>query len=87
MLLIVGGRCRSLTAYFSFIQLVIGGSGDVSTPIVWAVEMAEAIGGVFLPSDHQGHTTVFINENDCVDFIVIDFLLEGTLPPEGTSCD
>lgn len=68
-------------------SLVIGGSGDVFTPITWAVETAESIGGVFLPSNHQGHTTVFNRENDCVDLIVVDFLLAGTLPPEGTSCN
>jgi len=68
-------------------SLVIGGTGDVRTPISWAVETADAIGGVFLSSGHQGHTTVFTRENDCVDSIVVDFLLEGTLPAEGTSCN
>lgn len=67
-------------------SLVIGGIGDVRTPISWAAETAEAIGGVFVPSDHQGHTTIFVGENDCVDTLVADFLLEGSLPPEGTSC-
>ena len=68
-------------------SLVIGGQNDVNTPIVWAIETAEAIGGVFVSSAHPGHTTVFINQNDCVDSLVIDFLLEGTLPPEGTMCN
>ena len=68
-------------------SLVIGGTGDVRTPISWAVETADAIGGVLLSSDHQGHTTVFLRDNDCVDSIVVDFLLEGTLPPTGTSCN
>lgn len=66
--------------------LVIGGLGDVRTPINWAVETAEAIGGVLITSGHQGHTTVFTRENNCVDSLVVDFLLEGTLPAEGTSC-
>lgn len=68
-------------------SLVIGGTGDVLTPISWAVETADATGGVFLSSGHQGHTTVFTRENVCVDSIVVDFLLEGTLPAEGTSCN
>jgi len=67
-------------------SLVIGGTGDVLTPINWAVETADATGGVFLSSDHQGHTTIFSSDNDCVESIVVDFLLDGTLPPIGTSC-
>jgi len=35
--------------------LVIGGTEDVVTPIDWAVEMANAIGGVFVSSEHLGH--------------------------------
>lgn len=68
-------------------SLSIGGSGDVLTPIGWAVDMADAIGGVFLSSDHPGHSTLFTGENECVDSITIDFLLEGTLSPEGTVCE
>ena len=68
-------------------SLTIGGSDDVLTPLGWAVEMAGAIGGVFLSSGHPGHTTLFVHENECVDSITVDFLLEGTLPPEGTICE
>ena len=68
-------------------SLVIGGTGDVRTPISLAVETADAIGGVFLSSSHQGHGTLFSRENDCVDAIVLEFLLESTLPPVGTSCN
>jgi len=67
-------------------SLVIGGAQDVSTPISWAVETADAIGGVFLSSGHQGHTTVFTRDNICVNELVTEFLLEGTLPPDGTNC-
>jgi len=68
-------------------SLIIGGSDDVITPVDWAVEMAGAIGGVFLSSGHPGHTTLFLRENECVDSFTVDFLLEGTLPPEGTICE
>lgn len=68
------------------ISLVIGGLEDVNTPIDWVIETAESIGGVFLSSDHLGHTTVFMRGNDCVDSRVLDFLLEGTLPEEGAAC-
>jgi len=68
-------------------SLVIGGSEDVNTPISWAVETAEAVGGVFLSSDHLGHTVVFERGNDCVDSIVVEFLIDGNLPSEGTVCN
>ena len=68
-------------------SLVIGGNRDVNTPISWAVETADAIGGVFIESGHSGHTTLFVRENDCVDSMVVDFLLDGTLPPTGTVCN
>jgi len=68
-------------------SLVIGGTSDVNTPIGWATETAASIGGVFLSSEHFGHTTVLNRNNDCVGSIVIEFLIEGTLPAEGTICD
>ena len=67
--------------------LVIGGVGDVVTPISWSVEIAEAIGGVILTSDHQGHTTLFVRSNECVDSIAVEYLIDGTLPQEGTRCN
>ncbi|MBX2883062.1 MAG: alpha/beta hydrolase [Granulosicoccus sp.] len=68
-------------------SLVIGGTEDVRTPISWADETAAAIGGIFVSSAHQGHTTVFTRENDCVESMVVDFLLDGSLPPSGTNCN
>lgn len=69
------------------VSLVVGGSGDVRTPVKWSREMAEAVGGVFLLSNHPGHTIVFTRQNECVDSIVTDFLLDGELPAEGTTCN
>lgn len=68
-------------------SLVIGGTGDVRTPISWALETADAINGVFIMSEHQGHTTVFTRDNNCIDSIVVDFLLEGELPLNNTICN
>jgi len=66
--------------------LVIGGTEDVTTPINWAVDMANAVSGIFVSSDHLGHTTFLVRRNDCIDSIVADFLIEGTLPDAGVSC-
>ena len=60
--------------------LVIGGTSDAQTLLEWAPEMAEAIGGVFLASDHPGHTVALQGESACVDAAVTAFLIEGTLP-------
>ncbi|MGQ7845847.1 alpha/beta hydrolase [Granulosicoccus sp. 3-233] len=62
------------------VALVIGGTSDAQTPLVWSEEMARAIGGHYLASSHQGHTSVFNGQNDCVDSIVTTFLLDGLLP-------
>jgi len=69
------------------VSLVIGGRYDAQTPIEWAQLMAEAIGGRFLASDHDGHTSVFNGESACVDDIVTAFLLDGTLPDEAGCSD
>lgn len=61
-------------------SLVIGGTSDAQTPIEWAPLMADAIGGVFLRSDHAGHTAVFSDSSVCVDAVALAFLLDGTLP-------
>ncbi len=60
--------------------LVIGGPTDTQTILPWSEQMATAIGGHFLRSEHLGHTTVFSRQNQCTDAAAIDFLLNGTLP-------
>ncbi len=65
--------------------LVIGGTSDAQTPIAWSEEMANAIGGYYLASSHDGHTSVYNEESECVDAAVTAFLLDGLLPT-GTDC-
>lgn len=60
--------------------LVIGGTLDAQTPLLWSETMANAIGGHFLGSSHEGHTSVFNDESNCVDSIVTTFLLDRLLP-------
>ncbi|MEE9334387.1 MAG: alpha/beta fold hydrolase [Granulosicoccaceae bacterium] len=62
------------------ISLVIGGSTDAQTPLSWSKIMAAEIGGIFIKSDHQGHTGVFNDRSDCIDDIVEAFLLNGITP-------
>jgi len=67
------------------VSIVIGGENDAIAPIRLSEDMAAAIGGVFISSDHEGHVSVFLDKSDCVDDIVETFLLEGTTPSE-TQC-
>lgn len=64
-------------------SLVIGGPTDAQTPLIFSELMAEAVGGHFLYSDHDGHTTTFSGDNQCTETAVENFLLSGTLPATG----
>lgn len=61
-------------------SIVIGGSNDAIAPIEFSEDMAAAIGGVFVRSDHEGHTSVFFGKSECVDNIVESFFIDGTTP-------
>jgi len=61
-------------------SLIIGGPSDAQTPLLFAEQMAAAVGGQFLRSEHDGHTTVFSPENNCTNSVVETFLLTGNLP-------
>lgn len=62
------------------VSLVIGGPTDAQTPLAFSQDMARAVGGQFLRSEHQGHTVAFRGANACTDSAVSNFLLNGTLP-------
>jgi len=62
------------------VSLVIGGPSDAQTPLVFAQEMAAAVGGQFLRSEHDGHVTVFTTKNQCTNEAAETFLLTGNLP-------
>lgn len=75
-----------IAATLAPVSLVIGGTGDAQTPLQWSEQMAQSIGGVFIRSEHDGHTAVFNGESDCVDDLVEEFLIDGVVPVI-TSCD
>lgn len=62
------------------VSIVIGGINDSVAPIALSEEMATAIGGVFVRSDHPGHISAFLGKSDCVDSVVEAFFLDGTTP-------
>jgi pimeloyl-ACP methyl ester carboxylesterase len=67
--------------------LVVGGTGDPTTPYPGARRMARALGdgvGVLLTAEEEGHGTY--PQNHCVTKAVDTYLRTGRTPPAGTVC-
>lgn len=66
--------------------LVIGTTHDPATPYSWAEALVAQLDNArLLTRDGWGHTA-YTSGNECVQEAVDTYLLEGTLPPEGTVC-
>ncbi|MBL0746228.1 alpha/beta hydrolase [Nocardioides baculatus] len=66
--------------------LVLGTSRDPATPLIWAEALAGQLdSGVLVERDGDGHTA-YNSGNECIDSIVEDYLLEGAVPDDGTTC-
>ncbi|EWT03607.1 proteinase [Intrasporangium oryzae NRRL B-24470] len=66
--------------------LVIGNLRDPATPIGGTKQLAKDLdSGILVTSDHDGHGTYY-SGNSCVDSVVDDYLIRGTVPRNGTSC-
>jgi pimeloyl-ACP methyl ester carboxylesterase len=65
--------------------LVISTTGDPATPYQAGVGLAEALGGRLLSYEGTQHTA-FLQGIRCVDDAAIAYLVDGTLPAEGTRC-
>ncbi|CAB4579123.1 MAG: alpha/beta fold hydrolase [Actinobacteria bacterium] len=65
--------------------LVIGNTGDPATPFASTERMAAALESAVLvaveSNDHGGY-----GSNDCIDGLVHRYLLEGSVPADGTRC-
>jgi pimeloyl-ACP methyl ester carboxylesterase/uncharacterized protein YceK len=67
--------------------LVIGITGDHATPFAGAERLVKELGNArLLTLDGQGHAASFSTRSSCADSAVTAFLVEGTLPAEGTVC-
>ncbi|MFJ8187567.1 alpha/beta hydrolase [Streptomyces sp. NPDC096105] len=67
--------------------LVIGNTGDPATPYEGAKKMADQLGdgvGVHVTVKGEGHGTYGVN--DCLTGLVDEYLLDGTVPKNGTVC-
>ncbi|MFH8800035.1 alpha/beta hydrolase [Streptomyces sp. NPDC017936] len=68
--------------------LLVGNTGDPATPYEGARKMADELGegvGVLLTWKGEGHGA-YGSGSDCVDSAVDDYLLDGTVPKDGTVC-
>jgi pimeloyl-ACP methyl ester carboxylesterase len=65
--------------------VVISTTGDPATPYEAGIALAKALGGRLLTYEGNQHT-VFMQGVRCVDDAATAYLIDGTLPPEGTRC-
>lgn len=66
--------------------LVVGTTGDPATPYAWAQALAASLDdGRLLTYEGFVHTA-YLAGSDCVDEAVDSYLLDATLPAEGTVC-
>ena len=65
--------------------LVLGNSGDPATPYDWSVVLADSLSSaVLFTVEAEGHTA-FLTV-DCVEDVVVDYLVDLVMPEAGSSC-
>ncbi|CAM5260665.1 alpha/beta hydrolase [Streptomyces aurantiogriseus] len=67
--------------------LVVGTTYDPSTPYAGAQAMSEILADARLLTNHGYGHTALNNPSRCVNDHVSHYLLDGVLPPPGTSCE
>ncbi|MER8007587.1 alpha/beta hydrolase [Streptomyces sp. NPDC094149] len=67
-------------------MLLVGTRGDPATPYRWTVETAARLGSSAVVLDNKGEGHTGYAGSKCVHEKVDDFLLYGSLPPNGSSC-
>ncbi len=66
--------------------LVIGTTNDPATPYAWAEGLASTLSsGTLLTYEGEGHTA-YGRSNSCILDAVDSYLIDGTMPAEGTRC-
>ncbi|KOX43176.1 alpha/beta hydrolase [Streptomyces sp. NRRL F-7442] len=67
-------------------MLLVGTRGDPATPYRWTTETADRLGPSAVVLDNRGEGHTGYASSECVHRKVDDFLLYGSLPPDGSSC-
>ncbi|GEA88019.1 alpha/beta hydrolase [Cellulomonas cellasea] len=80
------GGLDSYTAEGAAPIVVIGTTNDPATPYVWAESLSDVLSSaVLLTFEGEGHTA-YGRSNECITGAVDAYLLEGTVPEDGTRC-
>lgn len=67
--------------------LVVGTTRDPATPYEWSKALRDQLGsGVLLTREGDGHTG-YHQGSDCTDTAIDDYLVEGEVPDDGTTCE
>ncbi|MFE9097421.1 alpha/beta hydrolase [Streptomyces sp. NPDC007264] len=67
-------------------MLLVGTRGDPATPYRWTLETARRLGPSAVVLDNRGEGHTGYTTSPCVHKKVDSFLLDGSLPPHGSSC-
>jgi pimeloyl-ACP methyl ester carboxylesterase len=65
--------------------LVVSTTHDPATPYQAGVDLAKELGGGLLTHDGTQHTVVFEGDS-CIDKDAVSYLVDLTLPPQGSKC-
>ncbi|MBV8966003.1 MAG: alpha/beta hydrolase [Mycobacteriaceae bacterium] len=79
------GRPQAASAPGAPTMLVISTTGDPATPYTEGVHLAQQLNARLLTVEGTQHTAAFSGDR-CVDDIVVSYLIDLTLPPEGARC-
>lgn len=67
-------------------MIVIGTTGDPATPYEWSLALADQLeSAVHVTWEGQGHTA-YGRAGECIESVVDDFLINGTVPDDGVRC-
>jgi len=83
-----GGQHGPLTGKGAAPVLIVSTTGDPATPYEEGVKLADDLeSGVLLTFDGEGHTAYSAFGNGCILDTVDAYLLDGTVPADGTRCE
>ena len=80
-------RLSDVTATTANPILLVSTKKDPATPYQWGVDMASRIPGARLITRNGTGHTGYGEGSPCIDDAVDAYLLNGTLPPAGTTCE
>ena len=66
--------------------VVLGTTRDPATPYEWAKALTDQLGTAVLVSRQGDGHTAYTSNNTCIKRLVDDYLVDGTVPKDGTTC-